>query len=558
MSESLFARHAEVLRQAIAAIHERAFWTPYPDTPSRSVYGESASQDGLAAFMALLGTDFSVPGLSTNYWVDGEQSAYGLEMGIRYPAVAPEGAVAAAAAEIPTWRDAGPEVRTGICLEILHRLNRRSFELAHAGMHTTGQPFVMAFQATGPHAQDRGLEAVAHAYAAMTAQAGHATWEKRSRHGRVVVDKEYVVTPRGVAAVLCCSTFPTWNSYSGLFASLVTGNPVVVKPHPRSVLPVALTVRVGREVLLQQGFSADLLSLVVDGPEQPHAARLAVHPQVRLIDYTGSREFGEWVEDNARQARVYAEKSGVNSIIIDSTDDLEGMCRNIAYSLALYSGQMCTAPQAIFVPRGGIASDRGHVSHQEVAEGIVAALDELVHDPSRVADVLGAIGNPDVLRRVEETSSLGKVLRNSETLPHPKFPHAQLRSPLVLAVHVDDNELYGVERFGPISFIVESTDTAHSLAAARELALTRGALTTGLYTTSADVMAAGRNLALTAGTTLSINLTGDLLYVNQSAAFSDFHGTGNNPAANPALVDVGFVADRFAVVEVRQPRTISP
>ena len=27
-------------------------------------------------------------------------------------------------------------------------------------MHTTGQGFVMAFQAGGPHAQDRGLEAV--------------------------------------------------------------------------------------------------------------------------------------------------------------------------------------------------------------------------------------------------------------------------------------------------------------------------------------------------------------------------------------------------------------
>jgi hypothetical protein len=52
--------------------------------------------------------------------------------------------------------------------------------------------------------------------------------------------------------------------------------------------------------------------------------------------------------------------------------------------------------------------------------------------------------------------------------------------------------------------------------------------------------------------TLSINLTGDLL-VNQSAAFSDFHGTGNNPAANSALVDEAFVTGRFAIVEVRRP-----
>ena len=38
--------------------------------------------------------------------------------------------------------------------------------------------------------------------------------------------------PRGVALVVACSTFPTWNGYPGIFASLVTGNPVIVKAHP--------------------------------------------------------------------------------------------------------------------------------------------------------------------------------------------------------------------------------------------------------------------------------------------------------------------------------------
>jgi hypothetical protein len=58
----------------------------------------------------------------------------------------------------------GAEGRTGICLEILDRLNKQSFELAHAVMMTTGQGWMMAFQAGAPHAQDRGLEAVAYAW----------------------------------------------------------------------------------------------------------------------------------------------------------------------------------------------------------------------------------------------------------------------------------------------------------------------------------------------------------------------------------------------------------
>jgi hypothetical protein len=49
---------------------------------------------------------------------------------------------------------------------------------------------------------------------------------------------------------------------------------------------------------------------------------------------------------------------------------------------------------------------------------------------------------------------------------------------------------------------------------------------------------------------LSINLTGGV-FVNQSAAFSDFHGTGANPAANSALTDAAFVANRFRVVQHR-------
>ena len=49
---------------------------------------------------------------------------------------------------------------------------------------------------------------------------------------------------------------------------------------------------------------------------------------------------------------------------------------------------------------------------------------------------------------------------------------------------------------------------------------------------------------------LSINLTSGV-FVNQSAAFSDYHGTGGNPAANASYADAAFVASRFRVVQRR-------
>jgi hypothetical protein len=51
---------------------------------------------------------------------------------------------------------------------------------------------------------------------------------------------------------------------------------------------------------------------------------------------------------------------------------------------------------------------------------------------------------------------------------------------------------------------------------------------------------------------LSCNLVGNI-WVNQSAAFSDFHATGANPAANASLTDGAFVASRFRIVESRRP-----
>ena len=77
-----------------------------------------------------------------------------------------------------------------------------------------------------------------------------------------------------------------------------------------------------------------------------------------------------------------------------------------------------------------------------------------------------------------------------------------------------------------------------------------GALSLAGYTTDPVVRAEMQEAAEIAGVSLSLNLTG-AVFVNQTAAFSDFHGTGANPAANAALSDSAFVANRFRVVQTR-------
>ncbi|MYT32888.1 MULTISPECIES: phenylacetic acid degradation protein PaaN [unclassified Streptomyces] len=549
----LIEKHRPTLDKALEVIRTRAYWSPHPEHPK--AYGENAAQEGLAAFEALRGNRFALDQPGTDDWAGEEVSPYGPELGITYPHPDVSVLLPAMRAALPAWREAGPEARAAVCLEILARISARTHEFAQAVMHTSGQAFMMAFQAGGPHAQDRGLEAVAYAYEEQTRTPGTAAWTKpQGKREPLELTKTFTAVPRGVALVIGCNTFPTWNGYPGLFASLATGNPVLVKPHPRAVLPLALTVKVAREVLAEAGFPADLVCLAVDKPGEGLAKTLAVRPEVRIIDYTGSTAFGDWLEANARQAQVYTEKAGVNTVLVESTDDYKGMLANLAFSLSLYSGQMCTTPQNLLIPRDGIDTDAGPKSYDEVVSDLAGAVNGLLGDDARANALLGAIVNPQVKERIDEATGLGEVALASREVVNPEFPGATVRTPVIVKLDgakPESEAAYLSECFGPVSFAVAVDSAADAVALLRRTVREKGAMTVGAYTTSTEVERLVEDACLEECAQLSLNLTGGV-YVNQTAAFSDFHGSGGNPAANAALCDGAFVANRFRTVEVRR------
>ncbi len=552
MTHSLFDKHRATLDRALEAIAERGYWSAYPESASPKVYGEGAAERGKAAFDARLGRPFPIALPGTVATVGGERSPYGPPLGVTYPKVDLDGLFAGIALAGKRWRAAGPQAWVGVCLEALARINQASFEIANAVMHTTGQAFMMAFQAGGPHAQDRGLEAVAYAWDQMRRVPPTARWEKPQGKGDPIrMDKRFRIVPRGVGLVIGCCTFPTWNGYPGLFASLATGNTVVVKPHPSAILPLAISVAIVRDVLAEAGFDPNVVTLVAHEAGDDTAQKLALRPEVRVIDFTGSTANGDWLERNAHQAQVYTEKAGVNQVIVDSTSDLPGLARNLAFSLALYTGQMCTAPQNIYIPRGGIRTNEGTKSFDEVAAAIADGVQKLLGDPARAVEVLGAVQNRGVLDRLERARGLGPTVLDTRALAHPAYPEANVRTPLIVRLDAKDGDKYLAEWFGPIAFVIATDSTDQSLAIAGAAVERHGALTLSLYSTDAAVVDRAIEVAEDAGVALSINLTSGV-FVNQSAAFSDFHGTGANPAANAALTDAAFVANRFRVVQHRR------
>lgn len=549
---TLFKKHNLILTKALEEIEKRGYYSPYFEIPSSKVYGEGVKEASVVSFKAQLNNKFVIKGLESDKYIGKEVSPYGFDLGITYPSVKADKLVADSKTAMNQWKKLSLDERTGICLEILDRINKRSFEIANAVMHTTGQPYMMSFQAGGPHAQDRGLEAVSYTYRQLSKIPTNARFEKPIGKDKppIVQNKKLVVAPKGISLIITCSTFPTWNSYSGLFASLIAGNPVIYKPHRNGILPIALTVQTAREVLEENGIDANVVSMIISD-DRSETQGLVKNKNVKIIDFTGSTEFGDWLENNAPQANVYTEKAGVNCLVIDNFDDLKGMSRNVSMSLSLYSSQMCTAPQNIFIPKDGIVSNGKKVSFDEVAKLICGSVEKLLSVEERAVEILGAIQNPDICKRVDEAGSLGEVLLASKSIKHPMFENATVKTPVVIKVSSKDKNLFHNEHFGPVILLIETESREDSLTVWQETIELHGAITAGVYSSDEAYIEKTEDIAIEEKVNLSINLTGHIL-MNHSAAFTDFHATGDNKAANCALSNDNFVSGRYAVVTIKR------
>lgn len=555
---ALIERHKQLIAHAIEAVDTRKSWSPFKDSPSTKIHGPEKPVAGKAAFEARLGQRFDLEQPGVTHWVGEEVSPYTQEaLGITYPVSEPAALVEAASKALPAWAKADPELRMALCAEMAVRLYERNFEMAQAVMHVAGQSYTQAFSGSGPNALDRGIEALAYAAKAMRGVTSRAAYHRDFAGEPVALDKTYTLQPRGIGLVICCASFPTWNAYPAMFASLATGNPVIVKPHPIAVLPMAIVVETCRAVLREYGFDANLVTLAVDTLAAPVAGKLVDDPAVQIIDFTGSPRYGGHLERTVTGKLLFTETAGVNSIVVESVDDLAQSARAIARATCLFSAQMCTSPQVVYVPKDGIRTGAGHATFDEVAQAIVAEIDALAANPAQAAAIMGAVQGQVSLDVVSETRDAAekqglRVLREAAPYEHPQFPNARTMTPLVLAVEPQHQELYAEERFGPVLFIVADANGDSAVAEATDLAKTRGAISCYLYSTDEAFIERSVELYERAGANLSINLSG-AMWINFAAAYSDYHVTGLNPAGNACLTDIAFVASRFRIVQRRRP-----
>ncbi|GJM30068.1 MAG: oxidoreductase [Cyclobacteriaceae bacterium] len=551
---SYYQQHQETLDRAILALRNRTFFAQYPEFPSPKIYGETADEDGRNIFQKHLANKFDeLLQPEPSGWIGEEESPYMQQpLNIQYPQFEIDQLISRAQVAFDQWRKVSPKERAGLLVESLERVKDRFFELAYATMHTTGQGFMMAFQASGPHAADRALEAVSLGLEEQLRIPEKVRWEKPMGKYQINLLKEWRLVPKGISLVIGCSTFPTWNSVPGIYASLVAGNPVLVKPHPGAVLPIALFVSEVQKVLKESGLDPQICQLVVDTFASPVAKTLAEHPEVKLIDFTGNSEFGSYLEGLPGKV-VFTEKTGVNSVILDSVTDIDKVAQNLGFSLSLYSGQMCTAPQNIYIPKAGIKTPEGSVSLSQFAEKLSESINGLLDNPKAGPFVTGAVQNRITSERVADAEKMdARVLLKSRAIENPMFENARTATPVLLQVESSQKQLYGQELFGPIALLISTKNTDESIELASEQAKLQGAISCGAYTTDPEVREKIADQMSLVATPVSFNLTGGI-YLNQHAGFSDFHVTGGNPAGNASFTNPEFVVKRFTVVGMREP-----
>jgi phenylacetic acid degradation protein paaN len=542
---SLYQKHQKTLQEATAALANRDYYTPYPEHPK--AYAEDADQKGKASFLAQMNNDFTALNVDATNFIGEEVSPYlQTGIGVKYPSLEIEEYVERSQAGFEQWRKVSVEDRAGLLMESLDRISSRFFEIAYATMHTTGQSFIMSFQASGPHSNDRSLEAIAMGVQELNRFPHQANWSKPMGKFDLNIKKDWQPVSKGIGLVIGCSTFPTWNTTPGMYADLITGNSVIVKPHPKAILPIAIVIEEIRNVLKENGFNPDIVQLAPDTVANPVTKMLAEHPAVKLIDYTGSSHFGDYIETLPKT--VFTEKAGVNSVILDSADDLKGTLQNIAFSVSLYSGQMCTAPQNIFIPQNGVNTPEGVIPFEDVVNGLAAAIKNIAEHPKMGAGTLGGIQNDQTLSKISKGGDFGgRLVLDNIKVASEEFENARVASPKLVVLNANQMDTYSNECFGPMVFAIKTEDTNQSLKLAADLAEKKGAITCLAFTNNGEVQNKIASEMNDRFTPVSFNFSG-AAFVNSHAAFSDFHVTGGNPAGNASFTNPDYINRRFVWV----------
>ena len=418
----------------------------------------------------------------------------------------------------------------------------------------------MAFQAGGPHALDRALEAIAYAYAEMTrhAAARRPGRSRRASGRRSGWTKTFTVVPRGVALVIGCNTFPTWNSYPGLFACLVTGN-----AGRRQAAPAARCCRWRSPCRSPARCWPRPASTRTSSRWPPRSRarawprRSRCGPRCKLIDFTGShrRSATGWSTTPARRRSSPRRPASTPSSSTRPTTSTACAREPRLLAVALHRSDVHHAAERLRARATASTTDDGpqdrSTTSRRTSPPRSTGCSATTRGPSSSS---AAIVNDGVLERLDAAPSYGDVVLASRAVTHPDFPdadrpHAHRRAarrrPTATSTcrSASARSPSSSPPAAPSESIDLFRDTVRDHGAHHRRRSTPP--TTRCSTPTEEA-------ALDAGVALSENLTETASSSTSRRRSATSTRTGANPAANAALTDAAYVANRFRIVQSRR------
>ncbi|GAA4254668.1 aldehyde dehydrogenase family protein [Dactylosporangium darangshiense] len=263
-----------------------------------------------------------------------------------------------------------------------------------------------------------------------------------------VGNSEIYREPVGVVGAITPWNYPLHQTVAKVAPALAAGNTVVHKPSEVAPLSAGRLAELVRAAGIPDG-----VYNIVHGYGDPTGARLAGHPGIDLVSFTGSTGAGRRVAAlaAANVTRVSLELGGKSANVILPDADLAAAVKVGVGNCYLNSGQTCTAWTRMLV----------HESrHDEAVElAVAAAAKYTVGDPSDPATRLGPLASAAQRERV-----LGYIERGLAGGATMAFGGGEVPSvgyyvaPVVFA-GVDPGSVIAQEEiFGPVLSIIRYRD----------------------------------------------------------------------------------------------------
>ncbi|MDQ0230236.1 L-glutamate gamma-semialdehyde dehydrogenase [Metabacillus malikii] len=247
-----------------------------------------------------------------------------------------EKAMQVAEATFETWRKTKPEMRADILFRSAAIIRRRKHEFSALLVKEVGKPWNEADADTA-----EAIDFLEYYGRQMLQLKDGVKVESRP-----IEYNRYTYIPLGVGIIISPWNFAFAIMAGMTAAAVVTGNTVLLKP--ASATPVIAAKFL--EVLEEAGLPEGVVNYV-PGSGAEVGDYLVDHPKTRFISFTGSREVGIRIYERAAKVhdgqiwlkRVIAEMGGKDTIVVDSTADLELAAKSIVASAFGFSGQKCSA-----------------------------------------------------------------------------------------------------------------------------------------------------------------------------------------------------------------------